>query len=146
MVPSEPSHWRRNVLPTITHNLPTDMFSTSAAAAIACLLSFGASSAPVINLDGASLGREFDGVGALSGGGATSRLLIDYDESTAGSVYDLLFKPLFGASMHTLKIEVGGDSFSGCGSEPSIEHSAGDSDDEASFKRGYEGDVVKAAL
>ena len=31
-----------------------------------------------IEIDGSKLGRRFDGIGALSGGGATSRLLIDY--------------------------------------------------------------------
>jgi len=53
---------------------------------------------------------------------------------------------MFGASMHILKIEVGGDSFTGCGSEPSIQHTVDDLDDKVSFARGYEGNVVRAAL
>lgn len=95
----------------------------------ACLAATG-----TYTLDGSRLGRVFDGVGALSGGGATSRLLPDYPEEQRSQILDLLFKPRFGASLHTLKVEVGGDTFSGCGTEPSHWREPGDE----SFERGYE--------
>ncbi len=48
--------------------------------------------------------RTFDGVGGLSGGGATSVLLRDYPEPQLSQILDLLFKPSFGASLHILKV------------------------------------------
>ena len=53
--------------------------------------------------------RTFDGIGGLSGGGATSVLLRDYPEPQLTQILDLLFKPSFGASLHILKVEIGGD-------------------------------------
>ena len=50
------------------------------------------------------LGKRFDGVGAISGGGATSKLLGNYEDGPRGEVLDLLFKPGFGASLHILKV------------------------------------------
>ena len=87
-----------------------------------------------ILLNGTALGRRFDGLGGLSGGGATSRLLPDYPITQRNDILDLLYKPFFGASLHILKVEVGGDTFSGCGTEPSHMHNATD----LSFARGYE--------
>jgi hypothetical protein len=57
-----------------------------------------------ITIDGTQGGRVFDGVGALSGGG----------------------KPGAGAALQILKVEIGGDSFSSCGAEPSHQHRRGD--------------------
>lgn len=79
-------------------------------------------------------GRRFDGLGGLSGGGATSRLLPDYPEPQRSEVLDFLFKPQFGASLQMLKVEIGGDSQSTDGTESSHMHSADDLD----YKRGYE--------
>uniref|UniRef100_A0A5F9CHA2 Galactocerebrosidase n=1 Tax=Oryctolagus cuniculus TaxID=9986 RepID=A0A5F9CHA2_RABIT len=59
--------------------------------------------------DSDGLGLEFDGVGAVSGGGATSRLLVNYPEPYRSEILDYLFKPNFGASLHILKVEIGGD-------------------------------------
>uniref|UniRef100_A0A6Q2YLF7 Galactocerebrosidase n=1 Tax=Esox lucius TaxID=8010 RepID=A0A6Q2YLF7_ESOLU len=59
--------------------------------------------------DEVGLGRVFDGIGGLSGGGATSRLLVDYAEPYRSQILDYLFKPQFGASLHILKVEIGGD-------------------------------------
>jgi galactosylceramidase len=53
--------------------------------------------------------RTFHGIGGLSGGGATSVLLRDYPEPQRSQILDYLFKPNFGASLHTLKVEIGGD-------------------------------------
>jgi len=46
----------------------------------------------------------FDGVGAISGGGATSKLLHTYKYSVRKQIFDLLFKPQYGASLHILKV------------------------------------------
>lgn len=69
-------------------------------------------------IDGASQGRIFEGIGALSAG-ASSRLLLDYSEPQRGEILDFLFKPGFGANLHHLKVEIGGDVDSTDGSEPS---------------------------
>src|SRR4030095_15159534 len=54
-------------------------------------------------IDGADKGRTFDGIGAVSGGGGNSRLLIDYPEPQRGQILDHLFKPGYGAPMHSTK-------------------------------------------
>ncbi len=90
----------------------------------------GISAAPAhaatsITINGSSAGRTFDGVGAISGGGGNSRLLIDYPEPERSQILDYLFKPGYGASLQILKIEIGGDTNSTSGAEPSIEHTRG---------------------
>ncbi|WP_298328187.1 discoidin domain-containing protein [Haloactinopolyspora sp.] len=72
----------------------------------------------VIALDTGSPGRIFDGVGALSAG-ASSRLLIDYPEPQRSRVLDYLFRPGHGAALQILRVEIGGDTNSTAGSEPS---------------------------
>jgi Glycosyl hydrolase family 59/Galactocerebrosidase, C-terminal lectin domain len=71
-------------------------------------------------LDASKIGRTFDGVGAISGGGGNSRLLIDYQEPQRSHILDALFKPGVGASLQILKVEIGGDTNSTDGSESSI--------------------------
>ena len=66
--------------------------------------------------------RIFDGIGGLSGGGATSVLLRDYPEPARSTILDLLFKPNFGASLHIFKTEIGGDAQSTDGAESSHMH------------------------
>ncbi len=44
------------------------------------------------------------GIGAISGGGATSRLLVSYPEPQKTELLDLLFTPNYGASLHILKV------------------------------------------
>ncbi|MEV5846791.1 NPCBM/NEW2 domain-containing protein [Streptomyces sp. NPDC051985] len=78
-----------------------------------------------ITVDGSGTGRTFDGIGAISGGGGNSRLLIDYPEPQRGRILDYLFKPGYGAALQMLKVEIGGDTNSTDGSEPSIEHTRG---------------------
>ena len=89
---------------------------------------------PTITLDGAAAGRPFEGFGAVSGGGNTSRLLPDYPEAQRKQILDYLFKPQFGASLNELKVEVGGDVNSTEGSEPSHMHVRGDEN----YNRGFE--------
>ena len=71
-----------------------------------------------IAMDLNSPGRTFDGIGAISGGGATFQLLIDYPEPQRSEILDCLFKPGFGAALHINKVEIGGG-VSSVGSEPS---------------------------
>ncbi|MCU1682559.1 MAG: hypothetical protein JWQ81_3298 [Amycolatopsis sp.] len=78
-----------------------------------------------VALDGSTLGRTFDGIGAISGGGGNSRLLGDYPQAQQGQILDYLFKPGYGADLQLLKLEVGGDANSTDGAEPSIEHTRG---------------------
>ena len=87
-----------------------------------------------IALDGTSSGRVFDGIGAVSGGGGNSRLLIDYPEPERSEILDYLFKPGYGAALQILKVEIGADTQSTDGAEPSHQHSAND----LNCGRGYE--------
>ena len=94
-----------------------------------------------IDLKGDAGGKRFDGIGAVSGGGATSVLLKDYPEPQRSQILDLLFKPKFGASMSALLVEVPGDGNSTQGSEPSHMHTK----DDLNFSRGYEWWLMREA-
>ncbi|XP_041810336.1 galactocerebrosidase isoform X2 [Chelmon rostratus] len=91
--------------------------------------------------DKEGLGRVFDGIGGLSGGGATSRLLVNYAEPYRSQILDYLFKPNFGASLHILKVEIGGDAQTTDGTEPSHMHYENDEN----YFRGYEWWLMKEA-
>ncbi|XP_008315988.1 galactocerebrosidase isoform X2 [Cynoglossus semilaevis] len=91
--------------------------------------------------DRKGLGRVFDGIGGLSGGGATSRLLVNYAEPYRSQILDYLFKPNFGASLHILKVEIGGDAQTTDGTEPSHMHYENDEN----YFRGYEWWLMKEA-
>jgi Glycosyl hydrolase family 59/Ricin-type beta-trefoil lectin domain-like/Concanavalin A-like lectin/glucanases superfamily len=78
-----------------------------------------------IAVNGASAGRTFDGIGAISGGGGNSRLLTNYPAAQQKQILDYLFEPGYGADLQILKVEIGGDGNSTDGSESSIEHTAG---------------------
>jgi len=92
-----------------------------------------------ITVDGRSKGRVWEGVGALSAG-ASSRLLYDYPEPQRSEILDYLFKPNFGASLHHLKVEIGGDVNSTDGSEPSHARTRAEFEQPRPeyFHRGYE--------
>jgi galactosylceramidase len=94
-----------------------------------------------ITLDGASKGRVFAGIGAVSAG-ASSRLLIDYPEPYRSQILDYLFKPNYGASLQHLKVEIGADMNSTDGSEPSHMRTP----DDHNYTRGYEWWLMKEAL
>jgi galactosylceramidase len=79
------------------------------------------------------LGKRLDGVGGLSAGCIT-RLLPDYDSKWYSQIMDYLFLPGFGASLHILKVEIGGDAQSTDGTEPSHMHTYNDEN----YQRGYE--------
>ena len=48
---------------------------------------------PHILDDSKGLGLRWEGIGAISGGGATSKLLMDYEPSVVADILDFLFKP-----------------------------------------------------
>src|SRR2546421_4668114 len=87
--------------------------------------SASAATTTTINVNGSGGGRVFDGLGAISGGGGNSRLLVDYPEPQRSQILDYLFKPGYGANVQVLKIEIGGDANSTHGSEPSVGHGKG---------------------
>ena len=93
-----------------------------------------------IKIDGSGGGRVFEGIGGVSAG-ASSRLLIDYPEPQRSQILDYLFKPNYGASLQHLKVEVGGDTNSTDGSEPSHMHAR----TEENYDRGYEWWLMKEA-
>ena len=92
-----------------------------------------------IYIDGSKPSKTFEGYGSLSAG-ASTRLLYDYPEPYRSEILDYLFKPNFGANIHHLKVEIGGDVNSTDGSEPSIAVTREEFNNpkEGFFKRGYE--------
>ena len=84
-------------------------------------------------IDAAGGGLPFDGHGGLSAG-ASSRLLYDYQPDVRDEILDYLFAPNFGAALHVCKVEIGGDTQSTDGTEPSHMHDRDDLD----CTRGYE--------
>jgi galactosylceramidase len=100
----------------------------------------------VIRIDGNSQGRTFEGIGALSAG-ASSRLLLDYPQRERAEVLDFLFKPKYGAALHHLKVEIGGDINSTDGTEPSPARTREEMvhPKRQYFERGYEGWLMREA-
>ena len=88
-----------------------------------------------------TFGRRHDGVGAISGGGATSRLLRDYPVQQRSDILDYLFLPNFGASLSILKVEIGGEVESTNGAEASHRRNASD----LGVARGYEWELMVEA-
>ena len=86
-----------------------------------------------------STGRRFDGIGGLSGGGATSTFLLAYKEPQRSQILDWMFKPGFGASLDILKVEVGSDDQTTDGCEGCHMRSA----DEVDCHRGYEWGLMR---
>jgi galactosylceramidase len=98
------------------------------------LLCTDALAAQTVPISGTDMGSVYEGIGAVSGGGATSVLLHDYVEPQRSQILDYLFKPNYGAGIQELYVEVGGDGNSTQGSEPSHMRSATDQN----YNRGYE--------
>ncbi len=114
-------------------------FSLCAHPIVILLLALAASPAPAaptqtIILNASTPGPLFEGVGAVSGGGATSVLLKDYPEAQRSQILDILFKPNFAASMQALYVEIGGDGNSTQGTEPTHMRTRTDEN----YSRGYE--------
>ncbi|CAG5123059.1 unnamed protein product [Candidula unifasciata] len=91
--------------------------------------------------DQIGVGRRFDGIGGLSGGSATSKLLIAYPDQQRNEILDYLFKPKFGASLQILKVEIGGDAQASDATEASHMHVEW----EENYQRGYEWWLMKEA-
>ena len=86
-----------------------------------------------VPIDRDDTGRYFDGLGAISSAG-NSRYLIDYPEPQRSQILDYLFKPNYGAALHILKVEVGGDANSTSGADASHQHTAGDLNCDRSYQ------------
>jgi len=86
-------------------------------------------------------GRRFDGIGGLSGGGATSTFLLAYKEPQRSQIMDWMFKPDYGASLQILKVEVGSDDQTTDGCEGCHMRSP----TEVDCHRGYEWGLMKEA-
>ena len=110
-----------------------DVSRSAAMMLLSCALLAGAASASV-PVDFSQIGQTFDGVGALSGGGGTSRLLYDYPEPQRTEVLDALFTPSHGGALQILKVEMGGDGQSTEATEASHMHTPTDEN----YNRGYE--------
>eukprot|EP00928_Gymnodinium_smaydae_P028736 TRINITY_DN21845_c0_g3_i1.p1 TRINITY_DN21845_c0_g3~~TRINITY_DN21845_c0_g3_i1.p1 ORF type:complete len:900 (-),score=115.96 TRINITY_DN21845_c0_g3_i1:138-2837(-) len=107
------------------------------ALAIVLLVPCGSFCAAIeVSLDGHAYGHRYDGHGALSAG-ASSRLLIDYPSPQREEILDILFKPGHGMSLHMLKVEIGGDTQSTDGAEPSHARTRAELND-CHVERGYE--------
>jgi hypothetical protein len=119
---------------SIRRRLGSGLAFVLVASGLSVLYADPAQAATTITVDGTKGGRVFDGIGAASGGGGNSRLLIDYPEPQRSEILDYLFKPGYGAALQILKVEVGGDMNSTDGAEPSHMHSATDEN----YDRGYE--------
>jgi hypothetical protein len=134
-------------IPTGWADLTTGSRSAPAPAADAARTAATASTATVasssVTINGkARSGSVFDGVGAISGGGGDSRLLIDYPEPQRTQILQYLFQPGYGADVQILKIEIGGDGEATDGAEPSFEHVKG----QINCNAGYEMWLAKQAV
>ena len=69
----------------------------------AAVLAAAALAQSSITLDFTKPGQAYEGIGALSGGGGVTRLLIDYPENLRADIWDALFKPNAGASLQIIK-------------------------------------------
>ncbi|GHT13011.1 galactosylceramidase [Planctomycetales bacterium] len=99
-----------------------------------------------VGIDLSKKGRTYEGLGALSAG-ASSRLLMEYEEPYRSDILDYLFKPKFGANIQHLKVEIGGDVNSGPGTEPSHARTKDEFTNPLPryFDRGYEWWLMKEA-
>ncbi len=79
------------------------MMALAMKAAALAMMAMQASGAD-LEVDRTKLADKFWGLGGLSGGGATSRLLVDYKEPQRSQLLDILFKPKFGAALQILKV------------------------------------------
>ena len=77
----------------------------------------------------------------------SGRLLIDYPEPARSEILDFLFKPNYGAALHHLKVEIGGDVNSTDGTEPSYARTREEFNHPKPeyFNRGYEWWLMREA-
>ena len=115
--------------------------SLLAAALLAGTAAQAANPRQTVRIDNVNVGKTFDGIGAVNGGGATSVLLKDYPEPWRSQIMDMVFKPMWGASVSTMLAEIPGDGNSTQGSMPSHSHYRGD----FNARRGYTWWVLREA-
>lgn len=108
---------------------------------LAATVTQAASRQQTIRIDNVTEGKTFDGIGAVNGGGATSVLLKDYPDPWRSQIMDMVFKPMWGASVSTMLVEIPGDGNSTQGSMPSHSHYRGD----FNARRGYTWWVLREA-
>jgi hypothetical protein len=77
----------------------TVALGTTVSAAPVAVPAAGAGTGATVIIDGAHPGPEFQGIGAISGGGGNSRLLIDYPPGERTQILDYLFLPLVLAAL-----------------------------------------------
>jgi hypothetical protein len=87
--------------------------------------------------------RTYDGIGGLSGGGATSTFLQSYPEPQRSLVLDAMFKPGAGASLDILKVEIASDDQTTDGCEAGHWRRA---EEAVNCSRGYEWALMKEAV
>lgn len=113
------------------------------AAALAAAAAIGhAADVQTVRLSATDTGGLFEGIGAVNGGGATAVLLKDYPEPQRSQIMDLVFRPMFGASVSTMLTEIPGDGNSTQGSMPTHSHWRGD----FNAHRGYTWWVLSEAM
>lgn len=127
--------------PAVPHGSPVPAGAQPSAGPVPAAGLTAADSGTVV-IDGARPGSVFQGIGAISGGGGNSRLLIDYPARERTQILDYLFTPHVGASLQMLKLEIGGGGFSSDGSEPSVEPVRG----QLACGSGYEFWLARQAL
>ena len=115
--------------------------SLLAAALLAGTAAQAANPRQTVRIDNVNVGKTFDGIGAVNGGGATSVLLKDYPEPWRSQIMDMVFKPMWGASVSTMLAEIPGDGNSTQGSMPSHSHYRGD----FNARRGYTWWILREA-
>ncbi|MCQ2187469.1 MAG: galactosylceramidase [Bacteroidales bacterium] len=113
----------------------------AAAMLLAATMTQAATRQQTIRIDNVNEGKTFDGIGAVNGGGATSVLLKDYPDPWRSQIMDMVFKPMWGASVSTMLVEIPGDGNSTQGSMPSHSHHRGD----FNARRGYTWWVLREA-
>jgi galactosylceramidase len=127
------------------HREKRDLFKMTQAIlvffSVAILGALAEPAAGTVTVDFSKVGRTFEGLGALSGGGGTSRLLYDYSEPYRSDILDALFAPTNGGAMHILKVEIGGDAQSTEATEASHMHTR----DDENYNRGYQWWLMKEA-
>ena len=91
--------------------LPLALACTSRSTALKSNDDNAPSTRPHTNISSTEPWYRFDGIGGLSGGGATSNFLFSYPEAAQTEILDYLFKPGFAASLAILKVEIGSGEF-----------------------------------
>ena len=117
--------------------------ATLAAAAAAVTPSIAAVPHTTVTAAGPEGGEvRFDGIGGLSGGGATSTFLLAYEEEARNAIMDWMYIRGYAATLSILKVEIGADDQTTDGTEASHMRTAS----EVNCSRGSEWALMKEAV